>query len=174
MEILTNFALAYILVMAWMGYARARLKTKKHFLVSEQQNLFPQHLFPARLNWETFASATTFPSFLRLQGCVRLRAVSLLLENLPSTSHARAAKPQVARAPGEERLFSLVCRRARYSQLCRSRVTRARLLFPRGFSSKRETARSLRLRKLKQRFVCFLFSFPSGYYLITLFKPLCS
>ena len=27
MEILTNFAHAYFLVMAWMGYARARLKT---------------------------------------------------------------------------------------------------------------------------------------------------
>ena len=32
---------------------------------------------------------------------------------------------------------------ARYSRLCCSRVTRDRLLFPRGFSSKRETARSL-------------------------------
>ena len=31
----------------------------------------------------------------------------------------------------------------RYSWLCCSRVTRGRLLFPRGFSSKRETARSL-------------------------------
>ena len=41
-------------------------------------------------------------------------------------------------------LFSLVSRRARFSRLCRSRVTRAQLLFPRGFSSKRETARSLR------------------------------
>ena len=34
---------------------------QKHFLFSELQNLFPQHMFPARLNWETFASATTFP-----------------------------------------------------------------------------------------------------------------
>ena len=33
--------------------------------VSEQQNLFPQHMFPARLNWETFASATMFPSLAR-------------------------------------------------------------------------------------------------------------
>ena len=33
----------------------------KTFFVSEQQNLFPQHMFPARLNWETFASATMFP-----------------------------------------------------------------------------------------------------------------
>ena len=33
----------------------------KTFLVSKQQNLFPQHMFPARLNWETFASATMFP-----------------------------------------------------------------------------------------------------------------
>ena len=40
-------------------------------------------------------------------------------------------------------LFSLVSRRVRYSRLRPSRVTRARLLFPRGFSSKRETAHSL-------------------------------
>ena len=32
-----------------------------HFLLSQQQNLFLQHMFPARLNWETFASATRFP-----------------------------------------------------------------------------------------------------------------
>ena len=32
----------------------------KTFFVSELQNLFPQHTFPARLNWETFASATMF------------------------------------------------------------------------------------------------------------------
>ena len=34
---------------------------KKHFLVFEQQNLFLQHMFRARLNLETFASATIFP-----------------------------------------------------------------------------------------------------------------
>ena len=38
---------------------------QKHFLFSEQQNLFPQHMFPTRLNWETFASATMFPSLVR-------------------------------------------------------------------------------------------------------------
>ena len=38
---------------------------QKNFLFSEQQNLFPQHMFPARLNWETFASATMFPSLAR-------------------------------------------------------------------------------------------------------------
>ena len=32
------------------------------FFVSEQQTLFPQHMFPERLNWEKFASATMFPS----------------------------------------------------------------------------------------------------------------
>ena len=37
----------------------------KTFFVSEQQNLFPQHMFPARLNWETFASAAMFPSLVR-------------------------------------------------------------------------------------------------------------
>ena len=31
-EILTNFAHAHILVMAWMGYARARLKTLSSLL----------------------------------------------------------------------------------------------------------------------------------------------
>ena len=41
------------------------LLKQKHFLVSEQQNLFPQHMFPARLNWETFVSATMFPSLAR-------------------------------------------------------------------------------------------------------------
>jgi len=37
------------------------LQSKTFFFVSEQQNLFPQHMFPARLNWETFAYTTTFP-----------------------------------------------------------------------------------------------------------------
>ena len=37
----------------------------KTFFVSEQQNLFPQHMSPERLNWETFASATMFPSLAR-------------------------------------------------------------------------------------------------------------
>ena len=37
----------------------------KTFFVSEQQNLFPQHIFPSRLNWEIFASATMFPSLAR-------------------------------------------------------------------------------------------------------------
>ena len=37
----------------------------KTFFVSDQQNLFPQHMFPARLNWKTFASATMFPSLAR-------------------------------------------------------------------------------------------------------------
>jgi len=32
----------------------------KTFFVSEQQNLFPQHIFPVRLNWEAFASTTMF------------------------------------------------------------------------------------------------------------------
>ena len=37
----------------------------KTCFVSEQQNLFPQHIFPSRLNWEIFASATMFPSLAR-------------------------------------------------------------------------------------------------------------
>ena len=37
----------------------------KRFFVFEQQNVFPQHMFSVRLNWETFASATMFPSLAR-------------------------------------------------------------------------------------------------------------
>ena len=33
----------------------------KTVFVSEQQNLLPQHMFPARLNWGTFACVTMFP-----------------------------------------------------------------------------------------------------------------
>ena len=44
---------------------------QKHFLFSEQQNLFPQHMFTARLNWETFAFATMFPSLARPLGNLR-------------------------------------------------------------------------------------------------------
>ena len=40
----------------------------KTFFVSEQQNLFPQHMFPERLKWETFVSATMFPSLARPLG----------------------------------------------------------------------------------------------------------
>ena len=38
---------------------------QKHFLFSEQQNLFAEHMFPSRLNWETFVSATMFPCLFR-------------------------------------------------------------------------------------------------------------
>ena len=38
---------------------------QEQFLFSEHQNLFPQHMFPLRLNWETFVSATMFPSLAR-------------------------------------------------------------------------------------------------------------
>ena len=55
--------------------------------------------------------------------------------------HNRCMKPL-------QSLFPLVSRLARYSRLRRSRVTRARQLFPRGFSSKRETARSLLVKRL--------------------------
>ena len=43
---------------------------QKHLFVAEQQNLFPQHMLPTRLNWETFTSATMFPKqcFLVQQG----------------------------------------------------------------------------------------------------------
>ena len=38
---------------------------QEQFLFSEQQNLFPQHMCPVRLNCETFQSATMFPSLAR-------------------------------------------------------------------------------------------------------------
>ena len=47
------------------GSKMSLTRDKNIFLFSEQQNLFPQHMFPARLNWETFASATMFPSLAR-------------------------------------------------------------------------------------------------------------
>ena len=34
---------------------------QKHFLALKTQNLLPQHMFLARLNWETFASVAMFP-----------------------------------------------------------------------------------------------------------------
>ena len=37
----------------------------EEFLVSVKLNLLPQHMFPALLNWVTFASATMFPSLAR-------------------------------------------------------------------------------------------------------------
>ena len=52
-------------VFDWRG------KEEKTFFVSEQQNLFPQHMLHARLNWKTFALATInvsarmFPSLAR-------------------------------------------------------------------------------------------------------------
>ena len=63
-----------------------------------------------------------------------------LLRHQSAGLHSRCMKPL-------QSLFSLVSRRARYSRLRCSRVARARLLFPRGFSSKRETARSLTVRQ---------------------------
>ena len=66
---------------------------QKHFLVSEQQNLFPQHMFPARLNWETFVScnnvsAAMFPSLARplggsvLSGVIRYRVLKCDVTNI--------------------------------------------------------------------------------------------
>ena len=54
---------------------------QKHFLFSEQQNLFPQHMFPARLNWETFASATMFPSLARPLAMTTAPTYKTLLRN---------------------------------------------------------------------------------------------
>ena len=43
------------------GSKNVFVSRQNHFLFSEQQTLFPQHMFPARLNWETLASTTMFP-----------------------------------------------------------------------------------------------------------------
>ena len=44
-EILTNFAHAYISVMAWMGYARARLKTLSSLLKIKRGNFMAKKLW---------------------------------------------------------------------------------------------------------------------------------
>ena len=65
-----------------------------------------------------------------------------LLRHQCAGLHNRCMKPS-------QSLFSLVSRHARCSRLRRSHVTPARLLFPRGFSSKRETcARSLNSKQI--------------------------
>ena len=70
----------------------------------------------------------------------RLRAVSLLLENprgKVAEHESRASGEAASSARGGRRaIFSLVSRHARYSRLRRSRVTRARLLFPADFRAK--------------------------------------
>ena len=43
-----------------------------HFFISEQQNVFPPQMFPTRLNWETIASATMFPSLDRQRRAVTI------------------------------------------------------------------------------------------------------
>ena len=51
--------------------------TQTNFLLSEQQNLFPQHVFPSRLHWETFISVTMFPSSARHLLCIQRWAEKL-------------------------------------------------------------------------------------------------
>ena len=43
--------------------------------------LFPQHTFPSRLNWETFASATMFPSLNPISPLFFVYFIHLLLRN---------------------------------------------------------------------------------------------
>ena len=77
---------------------------QKHFLFSEQQNLFPQHVFTARLNWETFASATMFPSLARplvfverkLRPCVSKKNCLPFNENFPAENAYRLLEPILA------------------------------------------------------------------------------
>ena len=47
-------------ICVWEAIMNVFDSRQKHFLFSEQQNLFPQHRYTARLNWETFASAKCF------------------------------------------------------------------------------------------------------------------
>ena len=63
----------------------------------------------------------------------------VVIRNLPIRKGSKKVQKLLAEIATQR---SLVPRLARYSRLRRSRVTRARLLFTRGFSSKRETARS--------------------------------
>ena len=68
-------------------------------------------------------------------------------------------------------LFARLPPRALLAANHRSRVTRVRLLFPRGFSSKRETARSLRLSGLFDYPDFFLWSqFFHEYELVVILK----
>ena len=52
---------------------------QKHFFVFGKQNLFPQHMFPARLNWETFASATMLPSLARPLQNAKIRFIEVFM-----------------------------------------------------------------------------------------------
>ena len=63
-EILTNFAHAYILVMAWMGYARARLKTLSSLLklhsslfLSDRTVLFNRFVPPSCFSLATYLNS---------------------------------------------------------------------------------------------------------------------
>ena len=53
---------------------------QKHFLVSQQQSLFPQHVFPMQLNLETFGSATIFS-----QQCFLVQSGLNFSENVEQT-----------------------------------------------------------------------------------------
>ena len=75
--------------------------------------------------------------------CSKIRGEKVGEHESRASGEAASSARGDRRETSEKDLFSLVSHRARYSRLCCSRVTRDRLLSPRGFSSKRETARSL-------------------------------
>ena len=50
----------------------------KTYFASEQQNLFPQHMFHEQLNWETFASTT----IMFLQQCFRSNVSAAMFPSL--------------------------------------------------------------------------------------------
>ena len=63
---------------------------QKHFLFSEQQNLFPQHMFPARLNWETMfpnLARPLKPKIFQFHFVVLQTTQSNVLECVPHVQH---------------------------------------------------------------------------------------
>ena len=65
----------------------------------EKQHLFSQHIFPARLKWETFASATVFPSCQNLKPKPKLLLCPItadtdnpMNQSKPKQIHAAGAK----------------------------------------------------------------------------------
>ena len=71
---------------------------QKHFLASKTQNLLPQHMFLARLNWETFASAAMFSANISLFPGPKASYRHLLRVNSTATK-------KVIESPGRRGIF---------------------------------------------------------------------
>ena len=56
-------------------------RSKNVFDSSQKHILFPQHTFPSRLNWETFASAIMFPSLNPISPLFFVYFIHLFLRN---------------------------------------------------------------------------------------------